>query len=79
MKYVLFKTYVTGHDILCPNEVSGQNEFFFCIFVKVIYPTVHMQNVIGIYQVVSEILKNLIVMVLRILEKNQEKIVIFFS
>ena len=32
MKYVLFKTYVTGHDILCPNEVSGQNEFLlhFC-------------------------------------------------
>ena len=45
---------MTGHEILGPNEVSGQNEFF----VKVIYPKVHMQNVIGIYQVVSEILKN---------------------
>jgi hypothetical protein len=33
-------------------------KWLFCIFVTVIYPKVHMQNFIGIYQVVSEILKN---------------------
>ena len=43
-----------------------------------IYPKVHLQNVIGIYQVVSKILQNQIVMALRILEKNQKKNVIFF-
>jgi hypothetical protein len=48
--------------------VQVQNELGF--FVKVIHPKVQLQNVIGIYQVLSEILQNQILMVLRILEKK---------
>jgi hypothetical protein len=52
-----------GHEILG----LGSKWVF---FVKVIHPKVQLQNFIGIFQVLSEILQNQILMILRILEKK---------
>jgi hypothetical protein len=62
----IYLVFVADVQLFFPEEILSLKKVVYC---KLLFPKVHLQNFI--YQVLSEILQNQILMVLRLFEKNQ--------